>query len=124
LATVSVGRVGISSQALPAVLPVNFVFYDRVIFFRTVPGTKLDAAVSGAVVAFEADHLGSAQTESWSVLIRGLAEEVTDSNLRVQLDPLVPDSWALEGDADHLVSIPVTMVSGRRIRALSGGEWP
>jgi hypothetical protein len=51
LATVSVGRVGTSSQALPAVLPVNFVLYDRAIFFRAVPGTKLDAAVSGVVVS-------------------------------------------------------------------------
>jgi nitroimidazol reductase NimA-like FMN-containing flavoprotein (pyridoxamine 5'-phosphate oxidase superfamily) len=36
LATISVGRVGISSEALPAILPVNFVLHHRDILFRTV----------------------------------------------------------------------------------------
>ena len=56
LATVPIGRVGICSGALPAILPVNFELYGRSIVFRTGRGTKLDAAVRSAVVAFQADQ--------------------------------------------------------------------
>jgi len=116
LATVSVGRVGISSRALPAIFPVNFILSGNNILFRTVPGTKLHAAHTGAVVAFEADQLGSVTTESWSVLVRGIAEEVTDPAQRAQLERLVPDSWPFEGGADYLVRIPAIIITGRRIR--------
>jgi nitroimidazol reductase NimA-like FMN-containing flavoprotein (pyridoxamine 5'-phosphate oxidase superfamily) len=115
LGTVSVGRVGITSDALPAILPVNFVLHGRDILFRTVPGTKLRAAVTGTVVAFEADQLGSATTESWSVLVRGVALEVTDPTQRAELDKLPHDSWAFDGGADHLVRIPAVMITGRRV---------
>jgi nitroimidazol reductase NimA-like FMN-containing flavoprotein (pyridoxamine 5'-phosphate oxidase superfamily) len=116
LATVSVGRVGISYRALPSILPVHFILSGDDIIFRTVPGTKLHAARAGAVVAFEADQLGSATTESWSVLVRGIAEEVTHPTQRAELGRLVPDSWSFDGGADYLVRIPATVISGRRIR--------
>ena len=59
LGSVQVGRVGVTIDALPAVLPVNFVVWNGSIVFRTVPGTKLDAAAAGDVVAFEVDGYGS-----------------------------------------------------------------
>ncbi|MBO0691633.1 MAG: pyridoxamine 5'-phosphate oxidase family protein [Acidimicrobiaceae bacterium] len=124
LATVNVGRVGVSSQALPAILPVNFILNGHDILFRTVPGTKLHAAHTGAVVAFEADQLGPATTENWSVLVRGIAEEVTDPTQRAELERLVPDSWAFEGGADYLVRIPAIIISGRRIRPSLNGAHP
>jgi nitroimidazol reductase NimA-like FMN-containing flavoprotein (pyridoxamine 5'-phosphate oxidase superfamily) len=118
LGTLRVGRVGISSGALPAILPVNFALHGRDILFRTVQGTKLDAAVAGAVVAFEADSIGSAWAESWSVLVRGKAEEVTDPAEQVELERLVPSSWAFDGGAHHLVRIPAAIITGRRIRPI------
>ena len=51
------GRVGVSGGALPSVLPVNFRFDGRQILIRTGVGTKLDAAVANAVVAFEVDEI-------------------------------------------------------------------
>ena len=56
LATLAVGRVGVSVRALPAILPVAYaVAGDRVVF-RSAPGAKLDAAVHRSVVAFETDN--------------------------------------------------------------------
>jgi len=101
-------------DALPVVLPVNFVVYDGTIVFRTVPGTKLDAATAGMVVAFEADHYGTdTDAWGWSVLVRGVAEEITDpTELRtVQSLPLKP--WALDGQADRYIKIKPAMISGR-----------
>jgi len=116
LATVPVGRVGVTIDALPAVLPVNFVVSDGAVVFRTVPGTKLDAATAGAVVAFEADSYGTPdQPGGWSVLVRGVARELTDPG-DVEAARVLPlDSWAWDGAADRYVRIEPTVVTGRRI---------
>ena len=70
LATVPIGRVGVTMNALPVVLPVNFAVFDGDIVFRTVDGTKFHAAVAGTVVAFEVDSYDSEGTSGWSVVIR------------------------------------------------------
>jgi len=102
LTTVPVGRVGVTVDALPSVLPVNFVVHDGAIVFRTVPGTKLNAATAGMVVAFEADQYGTMEEPAgWSVLIRGVAEEITDPTELQIVRSLPLESWALDGTADR-----------------------
>jgi nitroimidazol reductase NimA-like FMN-containing flavoprotein (pyridoxamine 5'-phosphate oxidase superfamily) len=116
LKTVSVGRVGVTVDALPSVLPVNFVVDDGTIVFRTVRGSKLDTATVGMVVAFEADHYG-AETDrwGWSVLVRGVAEEITESADLERVRSLPLESWAFDGSADRYLKIAPTLISGRRI---------
>ena len=116
LKTVPVGRVGVTVDALPSVLPVNFVIKDGTIVFRTVPGTKLDAATAGMVVAFEAEHYGSDTDRwGWSVLVRGVAEEITDSIELEQARSLPLQSWALDGSADRYVRLEPSIITGRRV---------
>jgi len=116
LASVPVGRVGVTIDALPAVLPVNFVLWNGAIVFRTVPGTKLDAASAGEVVAFEADaYVSSDRPEAWSVLVRGIAREVTDPEELAEMLELPLDSWAWDGAAGRYVCIEPTVTTGRRI---------
>jgi nitroimidazol reductase NimA-like FMN-containing flavoprotein (pyridoxamine 5'-phosphate oxidase superfamily) len=116
LGSVPVGRVGVTIDALPAVLPVNFALWQGAIVFRTVPGTKLDAAAAGAVVAFEADAYGTPDTPGgWSVLVRGIAREVTDPAELAELDALPLDSWAWDGQAHRYVCIEPTVITGRRV---------
>ncbi len=116
LARSEVGRVGVNIEALPAVLPVNFVLVDDHIVFRTAPGTKLNAATAGSVVAFEVDGYDAASHEGWSVLVRGVAGEVTDPEELARMQALPLDAWALDGAADRFVRVPPTVVTGRRIR--------
>ncbi len=117
LGTVSVGRVGVTIDALPAVLPVNFAVHDGAIVFRTVAGTKLDAATSNTVVAFEVDS-GTAQREgAWSVLVRGVASEVRDPDQLLAVRALPLESWAFDGSAEHYVRVEPTIVTGRRLLA-------
>ena len=78
LASRRVGRVGISIGALPVILPVNYAVFDHGVLFRTAAGTKLDAAVRGIVVAFEADAYDPDGRAGWSVLLVGKASEVSD----------------------------------------------
>jgi nitroimidazol reductase NimA-like FMN-containing flavoprotein (pyridoxamine 5'-phosphate oxidase superfamily) len=116
LASVPVGRVGVTIDALPAVLPVNFVVSDGAVVFRTVPGTKLDAATAGAVVAFEADGYGpETSTGDWSVLVRGVARELTGPDELATANALPLESWAWDGGADRFVRIEPTVLTGRRL---------
>src|SRR5690348_17101209 len=71
LREVPVGRIGLTLNALPAVLPVNFAVLDGDIVIRTGGGTKLQAAMSNAVVAFETDGYDDEDQTGWSVMLTG-----------------------------------------------------
>jgi len=114
--TVPVGRVGVTIDALPVVLPVNFVMNDGMVVLRTVPGTKLDTATAGMVVAFEVDNYGTSNEPwGWSVLIRGVAKEITDPTELQTVRALPLESWAFDGSDDRYIKIAPTMISGRQI---------
>jgi len=114
LATTTLGRVGVSSGALPKVLPVNFRFDGRQILIRTGMGTKLDSAVDNAVVAFEVDEIDPVAHTGWSVMVTGMARELTDaSELAVALTPPLA-RWA-PGNEHRVIAISTELVSGRRI---------
>lgn len=68
MGTEAVGRIGVSIGALPVVLPVNYILVTEDVVFRTIPGTKLDAAARHAVVAFEVDKYAPDGSCGWSVL--------------------------------------------------------
>lgn len=114
LADGDVGRVGVTMGALPAIFPVNYRLIDGAIVFRTSPGSKLSAAVNGAVVAFEVDDYHLGEHTGWSVLAVGPSEVVHDLSLAFrileeQLQPLA------EGRRSTIVRIRPSFVSGRRI---------
>lgn len=117
----TIGRVALSAGALPVVLPVNFVLTDIGVVFRTSRGTKLDAAVDGSVVAFEADWFDTMYHSGWSVVVTGLAEvkAVDDLPERAREAP----RWAAPGHlvdlAERYVVVPTDIVTGRRL-----GERP
>jgi nitroimidazol reductase NimA-like FMN-containing flavoprotein (pyridoxamine 5'-phosphate oxidase superfamily) len=116
LRSTPVGRVGVTIDALPSVLPVNFALWNGSIVFRTVPGTKLDAAAAGSVVAFQADAYGTADAPGgWSVLVRGIAREVTEPAELAEVATLPLDSWAWDGAAGRYVCIAPTVMTGRRL---------
>ncbi|MCL5948715.1 MAG: pyridoxamine 5'-phosphate oxidase family protein [Actinobacteria bacterium] len=120
LKSVGVGRIGITLDALPIILPVNYIYMnlgpdlDGCILFRTDPGTKLDAAFRHSVVAFEVDQIDYDKEEGWSVLVIGSAEVVDDSILedRAMTSGLHPWSGGMK---THMVAITPKIVSGRRI---------
>jgi nitroimidazol reductase NimA-like FMN-containing flavoprotein (pyridoxamine 5'-phosphate oxidase superfamily) len=114
LSQVSIGRVGLSVEALPVVLPVNFVLVPGGILLRTSEGSKLRAAWEQAVVAFEADDYDPLTRTGWSVLVQGRSRVVTDAHEVHQhlTQPLLP--WA-DPFAERFVEIRCERVSGRRI---------
>jgi uncharacterized protein len=111
LATATIGRIGISSGALPVILPINYRVDGDRILFRTGAGTKLDAATRDAVVAFEVDHIDPLYHSGWSVVVTGIASDVQGaSDEAIWSTP----RWAGGGD-DRLVAISINEISGRRL---------
>jgi nitroimidazol reductase NimA-like FMN-containing flavoprotein (pyridoxamine 5'-phosphate oxidase superfamily) len=119
LAGQHVGRLGFVVDDQPVVLPVNYALHGGVVVFRTGDGAKLRSAV-GSKVAFEVDNIDAGTGSGWSVLIQGVAEDITDSDdwfvesLRRGAAP----TW-MPGPADHFVSITPQLISGRRLPPLS-----
>ena len=108
------GRMGLSVKDVPAILPVNFALVGEQIVVRTVTGTKLSAATAQKVVAFEADGYDPSGAWGWSVIVQGIAREITDPSEVARARALPLRAWAFaDGVADRLVCIDVGVVSGR-----------
>ncbi len=116
LRSAHVGRVGASVDALPVIFPVNYGMLGESVVFRTVPGTRFDAATAGAVVAFQVDEFGVHDSVSWSVLLQGVAGEVTepDEVARVSVVPL--PAWDTGHRAGRFLRLDRYQLSGRRFR--------
>ncbi len=110
------GRVGVSIDALPAVLPVVLGRLDDSVVFRTVPGTKLAFAAAGAVVAVEVDEFDRDRGDGWSVLVRGIAQEITDPVTISRARDLLDRTWLDLDHAEHYVQVGLDLVTGRRLQ--------
>lgn len=110
LATVPVGRLAVADgERAPLVVPVNFVIDGDTIVFLTGAGTKYDAA-SARPVSFQADSFDVMYHNGWSVLVRGLAHEISDAEASL----LHVEPWA-EGDRTIWMRIVPAEITGRRI---------
>jgi uncharacterized protein len=114
MAAVPVGRIVYTRQALPAVELVNFALADGDIVIGTDAGGTLAAAVSGAVVAFEADSVDFGRKSGWSVTAIGHCQAVTDEDELRLLRKLVLRPWTA-GMGGHFIRIPPLIVTGRRV---------
>jgi uncharacterized protein len=116
LGTQQIGRLGVNAEHYPLIFPVNYALDHDVIVVRTHPGTKL-AAADHANVTFEVDEIDQHARAGWSVLVRGLAEEVTSAH-RAELVERTHASgaepWA-PGEHGRWLRIIPHAISGRRI---------
>lgn len=109
------GRLAIIVDGQPMIFPVNYLFRDGAIVFRTNRGTKL-AGSDYARVAFEIDGVHPDGQRGWSVVVRGRAYEITEafgsSAAHVRALP-IPS--ALRGSDEPVVEIIPESVTGREI---------
>jgi hypothetical protein len=115
MASVSMGRIIYTRQALPAVELVNFALDHGDIIIKTDGEGKLAAATRHTVVAFEADCLDAEQA-GWSVTAIGPSREVTDPEDIGRLQKIDLSSWT-HGVREHFVRVSPQMLNGRRLRA-------
>ena len=116
LSTQHVGRLGVNAEHYPLILPVNYGLDRGVIVIRMNPGTKL-AAADHANVTFEVDGIDQRTRTGWSVLVRGLAEEVTEAHgieLIERTAATGVEPWA-PGDHGHWLRLIPHAITGRQI---------
>lgn len=121
LATMPVGRLIFTVNALPAVRLMNFAVVGELIVVRTAADMTVARRVNDVIVAFEADDLDAATSSGWSVVVTGRAARVTDPDVvaRYRTVPLVP--WA-PGERDQYLTITTEVVEGRRVRRAAGSS--
>ena len=120
------GRLGFLDYVgvFPFIIPVNYLLDEDKIVFRTDAGSKLNAALRGAPVAFEVDGVDETRQVGWSVMVRGHAEEVADEAKLAELCQTPLLAWH-PGPKPRYVQINESEVSGRRIRIadISSNWW-
>ena len=111
LASADLARLAVSIDDGVDIFPINYVVADRVIFFRTAPGSKLMDLTAHPIVALETD--GTHNRRRWSVVVKGSAvrlgsdEEIEASGV-LSLHSLVPtEKW-------NYVRITVSSITGRQ----------
>jgi nitroimidazol reductase NimA-like FMN-containing flavoprotein (pyridoxamine 5'-phosphate oxidase superfamily) len=112
----NVGRVAFSVDAAPEIFPVNYVANGSTVVFRTAGDTRLHRSVKQRV-AFEVDDWDESAGLAWSVVIKGIAEEITQgidpvatALLRTEVVPLAP------GAREHWMAVYPSEITGRRFR--------
>jgi nitroimidazol reductase NimA-like FMN-containing flavoprotein (pyridoxamine 5'-phosphate oxidase superfamily) len=106
-----VGRIVLSGVRGPEVFPVNFIFTNGTIVFRT--SDALARNISD-VVAFEVDHIDETMSEGWSVLVRGHTRLIEEPAERLAIVRLDLEPWA-GGARPNLIAITPFELTGRVI---------
>jgi nitroimidazol reductase NimA-like FMN-containing flavoprotein (pyridoxamine 5'-phosphate oxidase superfamily) len=115
------GRLAVGmGEGAPILRPLNYVFDPRSqsVVFRTGHGSKLHGLLRAREAAFEIDGIEPDGRTGWSVVIIGVAEEVTSASDIRRLDQLGLEVWA-PGPRSHWVRIRARTVSGRRIATVA-----
>jgi len=110
----SLGRLAFAVGGQPEIFPVNYSMDGDVILLRTAPGTKLRHAPHRRV-AFEIDGVDRLEGLAWSVVAKGLLEDITTrsdpfsiARREVRVHTLAP------GERRFSLAIYPTQISGRR----------
>jgi len=117
-----IGRLAVINGDVPEIFPVNFSVAGESLVFRTAPGTKLRALLSGAVAALEVDGLNPYATEVWSVVAKGKPEEFDGTRMTLPDSDADREPWE-PGIKDHLVALTPTELTGRRFAVRSRTRW-
>jgi len=112
-----VGRLVVVEDGRPLIFPVNYAMDGDAPVFRTAPGTKLWTSARSPV-AFEVDEVNAAAQSGWSVIVHGIAQEITafdSADLQARVYGLPVHPWAA-GDKPVFVRVAPRLITGRRIR--------
>jgi nitroimidazol reductase NimA-like FMN-containing flavoprotein (pyridoxamine 5'-phosphate oxidase superfamily) len=118
LASVPLGRIVFTVNALPAIRPVNHVVENGEVIIRTHGDSAIathtaKSGIGGIVVAYEADEIDPVTHLGWSVVVTGYARQITDpGQLAHYNDTVAP--W-VEHTMDQAVRIRPDMVNGFRL---------
>ncbi|MFJ2666399.1 pyridoxamine 5'-phosphate oxidase family protein [Nocardia fluminea] len=117
LASVPMGRVVYTRDALPAIRPVNHLVDEHGLI---VVRTRLNSALTGlashtsaVVVTYGADEIDPVRRVGWSVSVTGMARTVSDPR-RIESYERRLRPW-VEGMMDAVITIDPDIVTGIRL---------
>jgi nitroimidazol reductase NimA-like FMN-containing flavoprotein (pyridoxamine 5'-phosphate oxidase superfamily) len=116
LETQQIGRLGVNAEHYPLIVVVNYGLDRDTLVIQTHPGTMLSNA-NHANVTFEVDDIDQRTHSGWSVLVRGLAEEISQTEGAELFKRTVSNAvqpWA-PGEYGHWLRLIPHQMSGRRI---------
>jgi uncharacterized protein len=110
------GRLAVVLHGVAEIFPINYLATAGRIRLRTAPGTKLVALVINSRVTFEIDGLDG--DIAWSVIVKGLAEEI-DLRPTARQTTALPIPWT-PFEKGSAVEITPDSVSGRLFQLQHG----
>lgn len=116
------GRLAVTDDDGPDIYPINATIDHATLVFRTAAGRKVDAIRADPRVAFEVDGYDRVRRTAWSVVVRGVAAEVTDRHDAVDAVELGVTPWQ-HGPKPAFIRITPTSVTGRRFQRVDRAEW-
>lgn len=108
LATREVGRLALTVNALPQVVPVRFHDDGERLWCQTAGPQRFDRSLDGHVVGFEADDLDLDHGTGWCVSVTGTIHVVG----RADEDPNHLPTWFADG---QLLELRAEIVTGHRL---------
>ncbi|MFC5730870.1 MULTISPECIES: pyridoxamine 5'-phosphate oxidase family protein [Nocardioides] len=113
------GRFVLTRPTGPEIVPVNYVVAGEAVLVRTAPGALLDRYADGSSVVFEVDQVSYEQGHGWSVVARGRAERVTESQLTDEERRVPgPPRW-VSREPESWIRLRWITLTGRRV----GNGW-
>src|ERR1700712_3978650 len=107
----SFGRPAVADADAPQIFPLDYYSDGGQVLFRTAAGTKLNDLEANNVVAFEVDL--RTRSESWSVVVEGVARVITDMDEIARADRAPLPSWIPHEPYVYVKIVP-TSIHGRR----------
>lgn len=110
------GRIVTTLSGEELIRPVNYVYDPESgsVLIRTHPGSKLYALRQAREATFEIDEIDEQARTGWSVIVRGMVEEITRPWELRRLQDLDAEPWAPHSEL-RWIRIRAFTVSGRRI---------
>jgi len=119
-----VARIGFVDGDQPVIVPVNVTTDDEGrIVFRTGTTGPL-GALDGRRVAIEVDGYDTTLRSGWSVLVQGVARDITTATdvAAERLQRLPVDCWA-PGSRDRIFVVLPLSITSRVIHGDAQGDW-
>lgn len=112
LRTGSVARLAVVLDGHPEIFPVNYAVDSGTVVFRTAGGSKLDGALQGPV-ALEVDNAAPGTAVAWSVVVKGSAQLIQETDELIATHELELVPWQA-GYKGRFVRVTPTEITGRR----------
>ena len=111
----TVGRLGLTANALPVVVPVRYGMAGRCAVFAVAAGATLGSARNNVVACLAIDAIDAMTGVGWMVLATGRLREIADPSA-IAFDDGLPLHASVLNSAEHIGAMDIELLSGTSSR--------